>query len=846
MKQLSVIVPIYNVEDYLLECLDSINQSIRNIDAEVLLIDDGSKDGSSDIAVEYSKSHPSFLYFRKENGGLSDARNYGAARANGKYIAFVDSDDIVTPNAYENMIRSAECHQVDLVIVNMARFTGNKVWKFTLQNRVCNDLENLVTHVSECENLIFDQTAVNKLIRRSFWEENKFQYPVGFKFEDMVVSLQMHWRAVKVSIVREIGYLYREREGSNLSITQRNDSINNLKDRLEMMEVMIDYVNNEICDEEFKQTLICKMMNFDLMVYMRIIPTLESEKQAVYFSELKDFIRKHFDIRLEHKLFAECRQVYHSLAEGDYERIGKLIDYRKKGFYKATPVIQTEWGYFMDLPRDLFTFSSMDMKDELRWKYPKTDLYKADIRNGVLYIHAACFFPRINQSDKDRSTTKAVLENIITGERIELKTTACHNEKITSQYGFSYNRYLKEVFRYNYDGAGLEVEVDFNKLGKRTGQCEKYALLICYDGECRHGNLILENGKNDLFEYLDHRVILTNEHRIEIMHDSMKRMMFSISELSKTEPCSEGKSFAVYNMQKKRIIPRGEMIWSLEEITEEKERIVIKAGLRGKDIPPGSTPIMVYKNDVLDGDVLISEGVVSEDGCAVFKVEIGCDEFAETLMEGMKLPKILFGGEASDVWSSRDEMAVLEKDDTRISMFNNSRGMLQMNVRRIREEDSDTRDKRRYLKEIASAEFRKEELDDKAIVFSSYMDDMCSPNARDLYEYIDRNYPEYKCIILLKDDKTPIRGNGIRVRNGSREYYHCLATSKYYVYNTKPENAYRKRSGQVDMKLNRGQMEKSGLIDCEKIAQQLLLERRQEDTRSGSSIKQLLKKMFHK
>ena len=97
--KITVIVPIYNVEDLLSECLLSLKEQ-DFLEYEVLLIDDGSTDRSSSIALEFAKNNKKFLYFRKENGGLSSARNFGILKAKGEYIAFVDSDDFVNKNFY--------------------------------------------------------------------------------------------------------------------------------------------------------------------------------------------------------------------------------------------------------------------------------------------------------------------------------------------------------------------------------------------------------------------------------------------------------------------------------------------------------------------------------------------------------------------------------------------------------------------------------------------------------------------------------------------------------------------------------------------------------------------------
>lgn len=96
--KLSIIVPIYNIEQYLFRCIESISNAICG-DVEVLLVDDGSTDLSSKIAKDYASRNERFLYYKKDNGGLSDARNYGINNATGDYIWFVDGDDYIPPNS---------------------------------------------------------------------------------------------------------------------------------------------------------------------------------------------------------------------------------------------------------------------------------------------------------------------------------------------------------------------------------------------------------------------------------------------------------------------------------------------------------------------------------------------------------------------------------------------------------------------------------------------------------------------------------------------------------------------------------------------------------------------------
>ena len=114
MPKVSLIIPVYNVENYIEKCLNSVvNQTLK--DMEVIIVNDGSKDLSKQKIQKYLEKYPWIKYLEKENGGLSDARNYGMPYATGKYIAFLDSDDYVEETMYEEMYNIAEKENADMV-----------------------------------------------------------------------------------------------------------------------------------------------------------------------------------------------------------------------------------------------------------------------------------------------------------------------------------------------------------------------------------------------------------------------------------------------------------------------------------------------------------------------------------------------------------------------------------------------------------------------------------------------------------------------------------------------------------------------------------------------------------
>ncbi|UTY38326.1 glycosyltransferase [Allocoprobacillus halotolerans] len=172
--KVSVIVPIYNVEEYLEECLMSlVKQTLEGI--EVLMIDDGSTDHSAFIAKRFEEKYSNFHYFYKENGGLGNARNYAIPYVKGEYLIFLDSDDVVPEYAYEKMYNLAIKTGNDMIIGNVKRFNSTKVWDSGLHKKVFDDAYEH-THILEKPELVYDTTSWNKLFKTSFYKKIIFSF----------------------------------------------------------------------------------------------------------------------------------------------------------------------------------------------------------------------------------------------------------------------------------------------------------------------------------------------------------------------------------------------------------------------------------------------------------------------------------------------------------------------------------------------------------------------------------------------------------------------------------------------------------------------------------------------
>ena len=239
---ISVIVPVYNTEKYLRKCIESIlNQSYTNI--ELLLINDGSPDSSAEICREYLHKDKRCYYFEKENGGLSDARNYGIERAKGEYITFVDSDDFLMDLALEKLHATALLGEADLVVGGFCYFDSPSFYLF--DRKVFGNLPitivekefavNQMDEMSDAPFLCYS-TAWGKLYKSSLFKE--IRYPLGKYAEDQFTTWKLYLASEKIAVSNHTIYSYRKNsEGLTLNFNLSHlDYIDALEERIEEIQ----------------------------------------------------------------------------------------------------------------------------------------------------------------------------------------------------------------------------------------------------------------------------------------------------------------------------------------------------------------------------------------------------------------------------------------------------------------------------------------------------------------------------------------------------------------------------------------------------------------------------------
>ena len=225
----SVIVPVYNVEQYIGRCLESLTNQSCSLEYEIIVINDGTKDNSMDIVQDYAKRYSFIKIIEQENAGLSGARNTGIENATGEYIAFVDSDDFVSTDYIKLLYESAVENNSDVVCCNYRNIvneSGSGIGNFPRHSCGVFSGEKILKEV--LQDITVRSYVWNKMYRRSIVEDNGIRFPLGVNFEDLAIMPQVFYYSKKVSFIPQALYNYVHREGSITGSISKRDIRNYL------------------------------------------------------------------------------------------------------------------------------------------------------------------------------------------------------------------------------------------------------------------------------------------------------------------------------------------------------------------------------------------------------------------------------------------------------------------------------------------------------------------------------------------------------------------------------------------------------------------------------------------
>lgn len=280
--KISVVVPIYNVENYLSICIESLlNQ--RFSDYEIILVNDGSTDKSGEIAKSYADKYEQIRMVTIENSGLSEARNVGLKYANGIYVAFVDSDDYVEDTYLRDLYDVVNLRKLDIAICSFYRLSNNK----KVLEDIKLDSQKVYSNIEILRNVLMGKVqcyAWNKIYKRSLFTDNNIKYPPGKLYEDIETFVRLVINSKKIGFLKKGLYNYRIRNGSIVNKEKNKKAILD-------MNYAIEKVNKVICENELEKKVEDELVSFNIMYTLSSLDMLGQNigyKLRSFYSEFKE------------------------------------------------------------------------------------------------------------------------------------------------------------------------------------------------------------------------------------------------------------------------------------------------------------------------------------------------------------------------------------------------------------------------------------------------------------------------------------------------------------------------------------------------------------------------------
>lgn len=306
---ISIIIPVYNIEEYLPRCVKSLqNQTYPQL--EILLVDDGSTDGTGALCDQLAKEDPRIRVYHKENGGSSSARNLGIAEAKGEYLGFVDSDDYVEPDMYEKLYAAITQYGVPVAQTGRDEIDpdGNRLPDICVppEKAVCMEAEDfmreLLMHRGDC-------SFCTKLIRRNVLEDQEF--PTGVLNEDFHLLVQLLGERIhKIAFLPDRGYHVFYRVGSNSRKADKESFSRVYADNIDNADMVCGIVRDRYPD---LRDIAFRFGIFQRIDYMLHIPISQMNGGNDFYRRVVRYLRKNWWKSMRNPVLSGKNKAYHTL-----------------------------------------------------------------------------------------------------------------------------------------------------------------------------------------------------------------------------------------------------------------------------------------------------------------------------------------------------------------------------------------------------------------------------------------------------------------------------------------------------------------------------------------------------
>jgi glycosyltransferase involved in cell wall biosynthesis len=369
MVEVSVVIPVYNVEKYLKECLDSVcNQTFRDI--EIICVNDGSTDSSPEILEDYAERDDRFKIISQRNKGLGAARNVGLNHCSGNYVYFIDSDDYIKVDMIEEMYNNAVSNKSDIVVSKISRFSDDSSeidysgpgYKFD-EVFPDTDFDNFTFKYGDVKKYVLNSSFAPwmKLFRRDFIEVNNFRFLENTAFEDILFHVSSFLMAERISFSPNFFYFYRNNPNSIINTSDSGFDIFNIIHKVK--DFLMDNGFYDEFKDEFDQFTVTQVLNFIL--------TTESDE---YFQKAKE----------------EFEQIHlsqnHLLSDSSLKRYNLVLDSDSyfgyiKGHYEI--VIQNYENNILNLEAKVDKLTKKNKKLSKKYKGLKSEIENNDSGSSV-------------------------------------------------------------------------------------------------------------------------------------------------------------------------------------------------------------------------------------------------------------------------------------------------------------------------------------------------------------------------------------------------------------------------------------------------------------------------------
>ncbi len=472
VPRISVVVPFYNNADQLGDCLASIAaQSMAEL--EVIMVDDGSTDGSADIAAAQAEADSRFTLLRKPNGGPGSARNHGTAAATGEFLAFVDADDLLPADAYSTLLGVLETSGSDFACGGVLRLTPAGFAASGLHDQAIR-ARRLGTHISRAPELCYDISVWNKLFRKSFWDASGLSFPEGMLWEDLVAMTKAHVLAHAVDVITDPVYYWRDRDKGAPSITQSRTSISNFRDRVTALGMIDDFLREGSNAALLRRHQRKALVN-DLWLYVRDLPQTSAEYQREFITLAGSYLRQ-VDKRVLAAQPTTRKLAYYLMAQ---DRLADLVGFASwlaENPGRTPPMVRSFGRLRADLPLRRAPAERVPAAIfRPRWREldPYVSVDSISWQGRTLVVEGSAYVPSMDISHR-RSTSKVVLlvPRSRTRPPILLPARSVRRPDVTDASGQR---------RYSYDWSGFRCEVSprWFGAGKKwlTGDWDCYVLV---------------------------------------------------------------------------------------------------------------------------------------------------------------------------------------------------------------------------------------------------------------------------------------------------------------------------------------------------------------------------------